>query len=119
MLADRHVREKAGDRLNALADMAAGNVSEHVAHIAGLTRTLQASFLNLADLPTEEYRGYVDILRLHAGNERLPGLCLSADPTIAATIEGLRAEGTLAATEPVALEGTSAGAVTVIYFTLL
>jgi nitrogen fixation negative regulator NifL len=136
VLADRHVREKADDRLNALADLTAGNLAEHVAHFAGLTRALQASFLDLPGMPAGQFRGFVDILRLHAGthpiqayffaerrggellirhaepaagNDGLPGLRLTDNPSVAAVLGRLEAEGALAATLPFAHDRTNAG----------
>jgi PAS domain S-box-containing protein len=137
VLADRHVQEKADDRLNALADLAAGRVAEQVAHFAGLTRALQASFLDLSVMPAVKFREFVGILRLHAGtqpvqsyvfaeqrdgdlhirhaepaagNEGLPGLRVSANPAAAVALDRLRAEGALSATPPFALAHSSSGA---------
>ncbi len=69
VLAHRYVTEKANDRLNALADLAGSNLSGSIAHFAGLTRALQASFLDLPGMPRGQFHGFVDILRRHAGTD--------------------------------------------------
>ena len=69
ILADRYVEEKANDRLNAVADLAAGNIAEHAAHFAGLTRALQVSFLDLPEMAAGNFRDLVGILYLHAGKQ--------------------------------------------------
>ena len=137
VLASRYVDARAGDRLDALADMADGTVSEHIAHFVGLTRALQASFLDLPEMPEAEFRDFVGILRTHAGtapiqsfvyaarrdgdiiirqaepvlgNEKLPGLSVNANPAAAQAIARLGAEGALVATVPFALERSASGA---------
>ena len=69
VLAHRYVTDKANDRLNALADLAGSNLSGSIAHFAGLTRALQASFLDLPGMPRGQFHGFVDILRRHAGTD--------------------------------------------------
>lgn len=141
IIADRYVEEKANDRLNAVADLAASNIAEHAAHFAGLTRALQASFLDLPEMEADNFREVVGILHLHAGrqpiqsfvfaerhgpghaddfliryaepqpgNEKLPGLRLSANPGAAAAIAQLREGATLATTEPFPLPKSAGGA---------
>lgn len=125
VLAHRYVNEKASDRLNALADLADSNLSGSIAHFAGLTRALQASFLDLPGMPRGQFRGFVDILRRHAGtgpvrtyvfaerrgddlyirhaepavgNEGLVGLRITADPDNLEALGRLGATGAMTAT---------------------
>jgi PAS domain S-box-containing protein len=137
LLADRAVRQHADARLNALADLSAASLDEHLAHYTGLTRALQASFLDLPDMPASRFRGFVDILRLHAGTHpirayvfaepRSDGLAIRQiiepagtelparahippGPGLSAALERLSQEGNLAAVLPFPLSGTSVNA---------
>ena len=125
VLAHRYVTEKANDRLNALADLAGSNLSGSIAHFAGLTRALQASFLDLPGMPRGQFHGFVDILRRHAGtdpirsyvfaerrgddlyirhaepaagNEWLAGLRITAEPANTEALGRLGATGALTTT---------------------